>query len=281
MRLLGAILGLVLLAGCATASEQASSTPGNRVPTPEGMVFCEVVNVIDGDTFDVEGCEDAGRVRLILVDAPETYVGGLRCYGREATEFTRRSLEGKQVGLETDTSDTDSGGRLLRYAWIDGALFNEQLVREGFAGWNEWPPDVKRSAQIKAAQDDAQDARRGLWRECGSVGAPLPGAGAPGCEAATADVTALDKRAESVNVTGSGPLGGWYVLSERGNQRYDFPDDFVLDGTVVIWSGVPQFEDDPSRLWWTAEPMWNNGEADPAALYSCEGELVSRLDDAG
>lgn len=281
MKLLGVILGVALLVGCTPASDGASTTPGNRAPTPAGMVFCEVVNVIDGDTFDVEGCEDEGRVRLILVDAPETYVGGLRCYGKEATEFTRRALVGERVGLQRDVSNTDSGGRFLRYAWVDGELFNEQIVREGFAGWNEWPPDVKHSARIESAQNDARAAGRGLWRECGSVGAPLPGAGAPDCEAATAALTALDKRAESVNVTGSGSLGGWYLVSERGNQRYDFPDDFVLDGTVVIWSGVPQFEDDPSRLWWTVEPMWNNGQSDPAALYSCEGELVSRLDDAG
>ena len=102
-----------------------------------------------------------------------------------------------------------------------------------------------------------------------------------GCTEATAELTAVDKRAESFSITGSGVLGGWYVISERGNQRYEFPDDFVLEGTVLVWSGVPQFEDDPSRLWWTAEQMWYNSEPDAAALYTCTGELASRVDDGG
>ena len=266
-------LAVVLFAGCTSSPAQ----PGDPGPTPEGLTFCRVTNVVDGDTFDVSGCADAGRVRLILIDAPETFVGGMRCFGQESYEFARRTLSGRVVGLERDVSDTDSGGRYLRYAWIDGQMFNEVTVRQGYAGWNEWPPDLKHSARIKAAQDDAQAANAGLWRECGSLGAPA-GAGnrAPGCGTATAAVTALDKRAESVIVTGSGPLGGWYLISERGNQRYDF----VLDGSVVIWSGVPSFEDDPSRLWWTEQPVWNNSEQDPAALYTCDRELASRWEDS-
>lgn len=283
MRLAAALIAVGLLFGACTATNESDPTPDlPRDPTPTGLVFCEVTNVIDGDTFDVEGCIDAGRIRLILVDSPETHAGGARCYGAEATDFTRDSLLGETVGLERDTSDTDPGGRLLRYAWFEGEMFNQVLVREGFAGWYEWPPDLKYSDRIRDAQDEAQSAGAGLWSECGSITAPVPGGElVDGCTEATGALAALDKAAETVSVTGSGALGGWYVISERGNQRYEFPDDFVLEGTVAVWSGVPEFADDPSRLWWTAESMWNNGEPDAAALYTCTGELASRIDDGG
>lgn len=280
MKLLAALIMAGLLANACTAADQPKATPGiNRDPTPTGLAFCEVTNVIDGDTFDVGGCEDAGRVRLILVDSPETHAGGARCFGAEATEFTRDRLLGETVGLERDTSNTDPGGRLLRYAWFEGQLFNEVLVREGFAGWYEWPPDLRYSDRIRSAEEAARTAGAGLWSECGSITAPVPGGElVDGCTEASAQITALDKAAETVAVTGSGALGGWYVISERGNQRFEFPDDFVLEGTVVIWSGVPKFEDEPSRVWWTVEPMWNNGQPDPAALYTCTGELASRVE---
>ncbi len=276
-RLLTLVLPFLLLVAACTSTPDAP-VPGD--PTPTGLTFCEVTNVIDGDTFDVEGCADAGRIRLVLIDAPETHFGGARCFGAESMEFARRTLDGKQVGLERDRSDTDRNGRYLRYAWVDGQLFNELTVRQGYAAWNEYPPDLKYTDRIRAAQDDAKAASNGLWRECGSISAPIPGANlVAGCESATAEITALDKRAETVTITGSGPLGGWFLVSERGNQRYDLPLDFVLDGSTVIWSGIPAFEDDPSRLWWTEEPMWNNSEPDPAALYTCSGELVSRFED--
>lgn len=280
--LLAAASALAFALIACTAESTPESTPGPRDPTPTGLTFCEVTNVIDGDTFDVEGCGDAGRIRLILVDSPETHVGGARCFGAEATRFARETLQGKTVGLERDTSDTDSGGRYLRYAWFEGELFNEVLVRQGYAGWYEWPPDLKYTQRIQAAQDDAKAAGAGLWTDCGSITAPVAGGElVAGCTEATAEITALDKGPESIAVTGTGALGGWYLVSERGNQRYEFADDFVIDGTVVIWSGVPRFDGDASRLWWTEEPVWNNSQADPAALYRCTGELASRWEDGG
>lgn len=273
---------LALFVQACTANSTEDSTPTDGSPTPSGLVFCEVTNVIDGDTFDVDGCADAGRIRLILVDSPETHVGGARCFGAESTEFTRERLLGKMVGLERDTSNTDPGGRLLRYVWFEGRLFNEVLVREGYAGWYEWPPDLKYSERIRVAEEEARADGAGLWTACGSITAPVPGGQlVDGCTEASAEITALDKEAETVSVTGSGALGGWYIISERGNQRYEFAADFVLDGTVVIWSGVPEFAANPSRLWWTAEPMWNNTQPDPAALYACTGELASRIADGG
>ena len=55
-----------------------------------------VTRVVDGDTIVVEGI---GKVRLIGVDTPETVDPRrpVQRFGREASAFTKRLVEGKQV----------------------------------------------------------------------------------------------------------------------------------------------------------------------------------------
>lgn len=55
--------------------------------------------------------------------------GGVQCYGREASDYTKRRLLGKTVWLERDVSDRDRSGRFLRYVWLDTELFNCGQVR--------------------------------------------------------------------------------------------------------------------------------------------------------
>ncbi len=160
-----------------------ASTP-TPAAVPPGLVTCIVTNVVDGDTIDVANCSDAGRVRLILVDTPEVF-GGVQCYGREASGYTRSRLLGQTVQLEKDVSNTDRFGRLLRYVWTEEGLFNEQIVRDGFATLATFPPDIKYVERIRAAQQEAYEAGRGLWGEDACVGPsalptqPMPTATSP------------------------------------------------------------------------------------------------------
>lgn len=55
------------------------------------------------------------------------------CFGKQASDYTKSKLLGRQVGLEKDVSNKDGFGRNLRYIWLDGELFNERLVRDGYA----------------------------------------------------------------------------------------------------------------------------------------------------
>lgn len=294
-----AALGLVV-AGQGEGLERRATVPMLAADSVAGLPACVVVNVVDGDTIDVEGCVDSGRIRLILVDAPEIS-GGARCFSREAKEYVAARLLGRTVSLERDVSDTDRFGRYLRYVWLDGVLFNEAMVRDGYAALAVFPPDVKYRERIAAAEAEARGLNRGLWGVCGVLNAPAtptpstPGAATPtvtatptpqptptpggACAAATARITSLDKDAEFVRIEGSGDLTGWYLVSERGSQRFDFPPGFVLDGWVEVWSGVPQFANTATRLWWSADKYWNNSENDDALLYDCTGRLVQRFDD--
>lgn len=294
-----AAFGLVVAAQSGGMGHRATA-PMLATDSVAGLPACVVVNVVDGDTIDVGGCVDAGRIRLILVDAPEVS-GGARCFGREATEYVAARLLGRTVGLERDVSDTDRFGRYLRYVWLDGELFNEAMVRDGYAALAVFPPDVKYRERIAAAEAEARRANRGLWGVCGGLNAPAtptpsrPGATTPTvtatptppatptpggtCAAAAARITRLDKGAEFVRIEGSGDLTGWYLVSERGSQRFDFPPGFVLNGWVEVWSGVPQFANTVTSLWWSGEKNWNNSENDDALLFDCTGRLVQRFDD--
>jgi micrococcal nuclease len=98
-----------------------------------------VIEVIDGDTIVIEG---GYRVRYIGIDAPETYPE-LEAFGIEAWQVNRQLVEGKEVRLERDVSETDKYGRLLRYIWVNGMLVNAELVRQGVPQAKAYPPDTK------------------------------------------------------------------------------------------------------------------------------------------
>ena len=123
-----------------------------------------VSRVVDGDTIEVspaiDGIED---VRLIGVDTPETY-GGVEPYGRQASAFTESALAGQRVALEFDVETVDQYGRLLAYVYLpDGSMFNETLVRQGYAQVATFPPNVRYTDRFLAAQEQARLEGAGLW----------------------------------------------------------------------------------------------------------------------
>lgn len=134
-------------------------------PDEQVKVLVQVTRVVDGDTIVVNYNGEEERVRLIGIDTPETVhpSRGEEPYGREASNFTKTGLEGKQVGLEFDVQERDRYGRLLAYVWLNNQLFNENLVRDGYAKVSTYPPNVKYVDVFTAAQKEAREANRGLW----------------------------------------------------------------------------------------------------------------------
>lgn len=133
----------------------------------------KVLNVIDGDTIEVELNGQVKKIRYIGIDTPETVdprrpVG---CFGKQASEENKRLVEGKTIFLEKDVSETDKFGRLLRYLYIrldNGSylFINDYLVREGYAFARSFPPDIKYSESFKEAERQARENLRGLWQKC-------------------------------------------------------------------------------------------------------------------
>lgn len=129
-----------------------------------------VAKVVDGDTVVLSTGE---KVRYIGIDTPETVDPRrpIACFGKEASDENKKLVEGKEVILEKDVSETDKFGRLLRFVYIkkdDGStvFVNDYLVRQGFARASTYPPDVKFSTQFVAAEKEARENLRGLWKKC-------------------------------------------------------------------------------------------------------------------
>jgi len=151
---------LCILPGCASRLV-SDGLPGGRDET--GVT---AVSVTDGDTVRISPeVESESRVRLIGVDTPETSTDrGPEPYGEEARDFTRRSLEGQDVTLELDVERKDDYGRLLAYVYLtDGTMFNETLLREGYAQVATFPLNTRYVDRFEEAQEEAREARRGLW----------------------------------------------------------------------------------------------------------------------
>jgi Staphylococcal nuclease homologue len=112
------------------------------------------------------GPDGRATVRYIGIDAPETGAPGqpVDCYGREATNRNRELVEGKTVSFESDVSENDQVGRLLRYVFLEtGQMVNELLVSEGLARASSSPPDLKHQDRFRAAQQQTREAGLGLW----------------------------------------------------------------------------------------------------------------------
>ena len=141
---------------------------------PLGSKPVALIEVTDGDTIrvDVDGRNEP--VRLILIDAPETHDPNNppECFGQEATTYLTWLLSlGGDLYLETDVSDRDRFGRLLRYVWLDFGdgevyLVNEALVRAGYAALSTFPPDVKYVDEMREAGQFARELGYGLWSGC-------------------------------------------------------------------------------------------------------------------
>jgi len=128
-----------------------------------------VTRVVDGDTVHVLLRGKDVTIRFIGVDTPETVAPGqpIECYGPESSRFTTHQLTGRRVRLEFDAERIDPFGRTLAYLWISGgSMFNETLVREGFATVATYPPDTRYADRFEGAQRSAKEAGRGLWGAC-------------------------------------------------------------------------------------------------------------------
>ena len=121
-----------------------------------------VSRVIDGDTIMLDGRE---RVRLIGVDTPETVDPRkpVQYFGKEASAFTRRTVEGWRVRLEHGWEKRDRYGRTLAYVFrADGLFLNAELVRQGYGhAMTRFPhPHME---EFRALERDARERGRGLW----------------------------------------------------------------------------------------------------------------------
>jgi micrococcal nuclease len=166
---LAATATVLLLVACTQVTPvDHTGSPGAGMPPADALVAATVTRVVDGDTIhvDLDGIDTT--IRLIGIDTPERegpYTHE-ECFGREASAYTERVLAGRAVFLEFDVERTDRYDRTLAYVWLDGQLFDERIVADGYAVVATFPPNVKYVDRFLAAQRTARDDGRGLWGTC-------------------------------------------------------------------------------------------------------------------
>lgn len=165
-----------------------------------------------------------------------------------ARRFTSHHLYGRAVTLTFDREREDAYGRLLAYVGTeDGRLFNEFLVREGFAfAYLKFPFDEAVRKRLKEAEDRARRTSSGLWQP-----EPFPQIDPEAVSASVGKiVTVVFRCAGTLKRSGFLVLrpdrGGFEVLIRRSTLAAlsgdaDFKGKTLrVAGFVELFRGVPQ-----------------------------------------
>jgi len=134
--------------------EVAASVPDGDLVT--------VIEIVDGDTIKVLLDGTRYSVRYIGMDTPERG----ESFFAESTAANRQLVEGQQVILVKDVSETDRYNRLLRYIYLpDGTFVNAELVKQGYAVVATFPPDVRHQDLFLKLEREARETGQGLWAQ--------------------------------------------------------------------------------------------------------------------
>ncbi len=144
------------------ASSCSAERTAATVRADTGALTANVLRIIDGDTLDVVD-DNRGRlrIRVLGIDTPEA-TKTVDCWGPQATEFARSTLQGTRVTIITDPSQDlhDHDGRTLAYVDKPGWSYSVEAARSGNARayvYNYSP--VSRAAEIAAAEQRRQSCR--------------------------------------------------------------------------------------------------------------------------
>ena len=139
------------------------------------QIAIELVRIIDGDTlvFNTDG--DEKRLRLLLIDTPEsstTKTGSAQPYGVEAKDFLTNYLKGENLSIEYDPAHEkiDDYDRVLAYLYADGELVQEVMVEEGLARVGYENGDESYLEKLIDAEQKASTSEMNIWSIEGYVG---------------------------------------------------------------------------------------------------------------
>lgn len=256
-----------------TTITTSTTLPTTTTAAPAAGVT--VLSITDGDTMRVlvDGVNEP--LRLIGINAPE----GGECMAPEAATRLAELVGDGPVVLESDVSDRDQFGRLLRYVYAGDVFVNEALVREGLAIARRYQPDTARAPELEAAQAEAEAAQVGMWAPdaCGAAATGTIEIGHIRYDADGNDNFNLnDEWVEFLN-PGSSPLDltGWSVKDESASHRYPFPSGFTLGAGATVRLHTGCGDDTGSSLYWCSQgsAVWNNG-GDTVFVLDPNGNIV-------
>ena len=125
---------------------------------------------VDGDTIKIELKGEIKTVRMLAVDTPESVhpTKGVEYYGKEASNFTCETFKNaKKIEIEydDDSDKEDKYDRLLVWLFVDGSLFQDMLVKEGYAEVAYLYGDYKYTSLLQDHQAVAESKKIGIWND--------------------------------------------------------------------------------------------------------------------
>ena len=138
-----------------------------KIISQEGIAFF-VEEVIDWDTVKVSYLWRETSIRLIWIDAPESYAlryGYVECYWVETKEYLKNLIEWKEITLEYDASQSykDDYGRFLAYIVHNWENINQKLVTDWYAWEFTYDEPYIYQKEFQEAQNTAKTSNIWLW----------------------------------------------------------------------------------------------------------------------
>ena len=152
-----------LIAGILLCSPSASACD---LPVGETV---GIASVVDGETLALT---DGRKVRLLGIKAPTppmNWTGGAAWpFEAEAKDAVAKAVSGAKIELHFDSRQEDRYGHVLAQVFVERegeqVWLQEELVAGGFARVYVLPDLSACIGPLLAAESEAREARRGLWR---------------------------------------------------------------------------------------------------------------------
>ncbi len=152
-----------------------------------------ITDVVDGDTDKINVDGRTVKLRLIGIDTPETKDPDepVECFGPQASARAEQLLTGRSVWIQYDPTQNrrDIYGRDLVYVWLDEhTMFNEVMVRTGYAHEYTYDKPYLYQSQFRAVEAKAKAAGLGFWGQGTCAGNTKQAAGSKPLAAAPSSV---------------------------------------------------------------------------------------------
>lgn len=171
------ILAAVLLCLCSICGISSSivggmdatqNTPIEEIVTIDSNnEIYKVIQVVDGDTIQIDMNGESAKVRFVGIDTPELHHPSkpVECFAQEAKDYLETKIGGQYVGIERDLSqdDQDRYGRLLRYVSLDSKDIGLDMIRSGYAFEYTYKLPYNNQYIYKEAEKLAIKNKSGLW----------------------------------------------------------------------------------------------------------------------
>lgn len=125
--------------------------------------YHKIKKVYDGDTILLTNSK---KIRFLSINTPEvgTWNKPAEEGGEEARKWLVAKLNHQKIRLIQDVKKKDKYGRVLAHIFTEAKEhINLELVKRGLATVNIYPPNLKYTRQLVAAQKQAEQDRKGIW----------------------------------------------------------------------------------------------------------------------